>query len=86
MKESKFSMSAADIPKSEFSYIGKYGNWKRLINRAFAASIDDPPPMPIIRSVANYITCFERSVTSDIVGSSGMVSITRFFDTDGRFE
>ena len=26
-------MSAADIPKSEFSYIGKYGNWKRLINR-----------------------------------------------------
>ena len=32
-RDYKFSMSAADVPKSEFSYIGKYGNWKRLINK-----------------------------------------------------
>lgn len=29
----KFSLENADIPQSEFKYIGKYSNWMRLINR-----------------------------------------------------
>jgi Putative sterol carrier protein len=29
----RFSMNPSDLPKSEFSYMGKFGTWKRLINK-----------------------------------------------------
>ncbi len=29
----RFTHNQADLPKTEFSYIGKYSTWKRLINK-----------------------------------------------------
>ena len=31
-REARFSNSITDLPKSEFKYIGSYGNWRRLID------------------------------------------------------
>ena len=31
-REARFSKSLTELPKSEFKYIGSYGNWRRLID------------------------------------------------------